>query len=96
MPQQEEWKFASVVYGVWFVMIYGIFTMLKLPAENLDYQVHIQRHFQVLHIMEMGQSYLEVYCAMEMRSHYWTALVAVLEITIAAVILKLLVLSVQM
>ena len=36
--------------------------------------------------MEMGQSYLEVYYAMEMRSHYWTALVAVLEITIAAVI----------
>ena len=46
--------------------------------------------------METGQSYLEVYCAMEMRSHYWTALVTVLEITIAAVILKLLVLSVQM
>ena len=36
--------------------------------------------------MEMGQSYLEVYCATEMRNHYWTALVAVLEITIAAVI----------
>ena len=36
--------------------------------------------------METGQFYLEAYCAMEMRSHYWTALVAVLEITIAAVI----------
>ena len=46
--------------------------------------------------METGQSYLEVYCAVEMRSHYWTALVAVLDITIAAVIPKLPVLSVQM
>ena len=46
--------------------------------------------------METGQSYLEVYCAAEMRSHSWTALVAVLDITIAAVILKLPVLSVQM
>ena len=37
MPQQEEWKFVSVVYGVWCVMIHGISMMLKSPAENLDY-----------------------------------------------------------
>ena len=41
MPQQEEWKFVSVVYGVWSVMTTGISMMLKSPAENLDYQVHV-------------------------------------------------------
>ena len=41
MPQQEEWKFVSVVSGVWCVMITGISMMLKSPAENLDYQVHV-------------------------------------------------------
>ena len=30
-----------MVYGVLFVMTHGIFTTLELPAENLDYQVHV-------------------------------------------------------
>ena len=41
MPQLEEWKYVSVVYGEQCVMIHGIFTMPGLLAENLDYQVHV-------------------------------------------------------
>ena len=41
MPQQEQWKFVSVVYGVWCVMTTGISMMQLLPVEDLDYQVHV-------------------------------------------------------
>ena len=34
LPQQEEWKFVSVVSGVWCVITTGISEMPELPAEN--------------------------------------------------------------
>ena len=36
MPQQEEWKFVSVVSGVWCVITTGILEMPELLAETLD------------------------------------------------------------
>ena len=48
IPQQEELRFASVVYGVECVMTHGIFTMLELPAENLDYQVDVSSYLITL------------------------------------------------
>ena len=35
MPQQEEWKFVSVVSGVWCVITTGISEMPVLLAETL-------------------------------------------------------------
>ena len=32
LPQQEEWKFVSVVSGVWYVITTGISEMPELPA----------------------------------------------------------------
>ena len=37
MPQQEEWKFVSVVSGVWCVITTGISEMPELLAKNLDF-----------------------------------------------------------
>ena len=33
---KEEWKYASMEYGVQFVMIIGVLPMLLLYANNLD------------------------------------------------------------
>ena len=41
MPQQEEWKFVSVVSGVWCVITTGISEMPELLAENLDYHSNV-------------------------------------------------------
>ena len=41
MPQQEEWKFVSVVSGVWCVITTGITEMPELLAENVDYHSNV-------------------------------------------------------
>ena len=41
MTQEEEWKCALVVYGVWYVIIFGILMMLELSAETLECQVTV-------------------------------------------------------
>ena len=41
IPQQEEWKFVSVVSGVWCVITTGISEMPELFAENLDYHSNV-------------------------------------------------------
>ena len=41
MPQQEEWKFVSVVSGVWCVITTGISETPELLAKNLDYHSNV-------------------------------------------------------
>ena len=41
MPQQEEWKFVSVVSGVWYVIATGILEMPELLAKTLDYHSNV-------------------------------------------------------
>ena len=41
MPQQEEWKFVSVVSGVWCVITTGMSEMPGLLAETLDYHSNV-------------------------------------------------------
>jgi hypothetical protein len=72
MPQKEEWKFVSVVYGELCVIPTGISTMLKLFAVTLDCQVHFQRHLSVFHThmaKEKGQFFYQICSAMEMKDH---------------------------
>ena len=46
MPQQEEWKFVSVVSGVWCVITTGISEMPELLAKNLDYHSNVSNMFR--------------------------------------------------
>ena len=48
MPQQEEWKFVSVVSGVWCVITTGISEMPELLAKNLDYHSIVSNIFRQL------------------------------------------------
>ena len=45
MPQQEEWKFVSVVSGVWCVITTGISEMPELLAKKLDYHSNVSIMF---------------------------------------------------
>ena len=45
MTQEEEWKCALVVYGVWYVMTSGILMMLELSAEDWDCQQNVSDVF---------------------------------------------------
>ena len=44
MPQQEEWKFVSVVSGVWCVITTGISEMPELLAKNLDFHSNVSNN----------------------------------------------------
>ena len=50
MPQQEEWKFVSVVYGEQCVTILGIVGMLELSASNSDLWMNVSSA-QKVHIV---------------------------------------------
>ena len=45
LPLQEQWKFASVVYGEQCVMILGMIMMLELSAGDLDLWMTVRNVF---------------------------------------------------